>query len=196
MMIKSKKQLSLGVLAVLLIEITFGVTFKKTINHLKVWILKHVNIGKNCLQKKYWCTVFLIRLMLKKLKLQSWFDHNVYIEVPNDGQKQISTRWVLTEKFLYGNKTTKACLVARGLEEDHLAKLCTDSPTCGKESLRIVIAIIITYGWEINLLDIKSAFLKDRRFNVTYTNFYILESSDETVTNCNPCSAKFVCQWY
>ena len=56
----------------------------------------------------------------------------------------------------------KARLVARGFEEDHLAKLCTDSPTCGKESLQIVIAIIITYGWEINSLDIKPAFLKDR----------------------------------
>ena len=88
----------------------------------------------------------------------------------------------------------KARLVARGFEEDHLAKLCTDSPTCGKESLQIVIAIIITYGWEINSLDIKPAFLKDRRFHVAYTNFYVLESSDETVTKCSPCSAKFICQ--
>ena len=102
--------------------------------------------------------------MLKKLKLQSWFDHNVYVEVPNDGQKYISTRWVLTEKSVNGNKKMKARLVARGFEEDHLAKLCTDLPTCGKESLRIVIAIIITYGWEINLLDIKSAFLKEGDF--------------------------------
>ena len=68
----------------------------------------------------------------KLRELQSWFDHNVYVEVPNDGQKYISTRWVLTEKFVNGNKTTKARLVARGFEEDHLAKLRTDSPTCGK----------------------------------------------------------------
>ena len=36
MMIKSKKELSLGMLAVLLVEIRFGSTFKKKINHLKV----------------------------------------------------------------------------------------------------------------------------------------------------------------
>ena len=73
-------------------------------------------------------------------------------------QVPISTRWVLTEKFVNRNKTTKGCLVARGFEEDHLVKLHTDSPTYGKESLRVVIAIIITNVWEINLLDIKSAF--------------------------------------
>ena len=80
----------------------------------------------------------------KLQELQSWFNHNVYVEVTNDGHKYISTRWVLTEKFVNRNKTTKARLVARALEEDHLAKLCTDSPTCGKESLQTVIAIIIT----------------------------------------------------
>ena len=31
----------------------------------------------------------------KLRELQSWFDHKVYVEVPNDGQKYISTRWVL-----------------------------------------------------------------------------------------------------
>ena len=65
MIIKSKKELSLGMLAMLLVKISFGSTFKKKVNHLKVWILKHLNIGKNCPQKKYCCTVFLIRLMLK-----------------------------------------------------------------------------------------------------------------------------------
>ena len=43
------------------------------------------------------------------------------------------TRWVLTEKFVNGNKTTKARLIERGFEEDHLAKLRTDSPTCKRK---------------------------------------------------------------
>ena len=101
----------------------------------------------------------------KLRELQNWFDHKVYVEVPSDGQKYISTRWVLTEKFVNGNKTTKACLVARGFEEDHLAKLHTDSLTCGKESLQIVIAIIIINEWEINSLDIKSAFLQGKEIS-------------------------------
>ena len=101
----------------------------------------------------------------KLRELQSWLDHNIYVEVSNDGQKYISTRWALTEKFVNGNKTTKARLVARGFEEHHLAKLRTDSPTYGKESLRIMIAIIITNGWEINSLDIKSAFLQGKEIS-------------------------------
>ena len=42
---------------------------------------------------------------------------------------------------------------------------CTDSPTCGKESLGIAIAIIITNGWEINSLDVKSAFLQGKEIS-------------------------------
>ena len=101
----------------------------------------------------------------KLRELQSWLDHNIYVEVSNDGQKYISTRWALTEKFVNGNKTTKARLVARGFEEHHLTKLRTDSPTYGKESLRIMIAIIITNGWEINSLDIRSAFLQEKEIS-------------------------------
>ena len=86
----------------------------------------------------------------KLQELQSWFDHNVYVEVPNDGQKYISTRCVLTAKFVNRNKKMKTRLVEREFEEDQLAKLRTDLPTCGKGSLRIVIPILITNGWEIN----------------------------------------------
>ena len=101
----------------------------------------------------------------KLRELQSWFDHSVYVEFPNDGQKYISKRWVLTEKCVNGNKTTKVRLVARGFEEYHLVKLRTDSPTCGNESLQIVIAIIITNGWAINSLDMKSTFLQGKEIS-------------------------------
>ena len=69
----------------------------------------------------------------------------------------------------------KAHLVARGFEKDHLAKLHTDLPTCEKESLRILIAIIINNGWETNSLHFVNKFgiqnqhfYKERRFCVTY----------------------------
>ena len=149
-------------LAVLLVEISFGSTLKKKKKITwKFEFLKHLNIGKNCPQKKYCCTVFLIRLMLKKLNYENFKVGSITMFMLKFPLmvRYISTRCVLTEKFINGNKTTKARFVARGFEKDHLAKLCTDSPTCGKESLRIVIAIIITNWWEINSLDIKSAFL-------------------------------------
>ena len=100
----------------------------------------------------------------KLQELQSWFE-SVYVEVSNYDQKHISKRWVLTEKFVNRNKTMKAHLVARGFEEDHLAKLRTDKPTCGKGSLRIMIAIAITNGWEINSLDVKLTFLQEKEIS-------------------------------
>ena len=67
-----------------------------------------------------------------------------------------------TEKFSNGERFIKARLVARGFEEDDLDKLRTNSPTCGKESLRILMAIIVTNCWKINPLDIKAAFLQGK----------------------------------
>ena len=68
-------------------------------------------------------------------ELENWKIHDVYSEVTNNGQRAISTRWVITEKFNNGERFIKARLVVRGFEEDDLDKLCNDSPTCGKESL-------------------------------------------------------------
>ena len=135
MIINSKKQLSLGMLAMLLVKISFGSTFKKNINHLKVWILKHLNIGKNCLQKNYCCTVFLIRLMLKKLNYENFKVGSITIfmlKFPMMVRNTYLQDAFSQKKFVNWNKTTKAGLVAGGFEEDHLAKLHTDSPTCGK----------------------------------------------------------------
>ena len=53
----------------------------------------------------------------------------------------------------------KARLVARGFEDnddDHL----TDSPTCAKESLRMVLAAIASKQWKCMSLDVKTAFLQ------------------------------------
>ena len=50
-------------------------------------------------------------------------------------------------------------LVAREFEEDILFE--SDSPTCGNESLRIVMAIIAQKGWLINSMDIKKFFFKE-----------------------------------
>ena len=95
-------------------------------------------------------------------ELDNWKIHNVYSEVTNNGQRAISTRWVITEKFNNGERFIKARLVARGFEEDDLDKLRTDSPTCGQESLQILMAIIVTNCWKINSLDIKAAFLQGK----------------------------------
>ena len=103
----------------------------------------------------------------KLREMNNWKDHQVYVEVPNEGQNYITTRWVLTEKIIDGKNGVKARLVARGFEEENLKNLRTDSPTCGKESLRILISIIVSKEWQINSLDIKAAFLQGKEIKRT-----------------------------
>ena len=70
----------------------------------------------------------------KTKELQNWKDFGIFKEVPDQGQKNLSTRWVVTEKPLSdGQKGVKARLVARGFEEDD--KVQADSPTAPKSTL-------------------------------------------------------------
>ena len=57
----------------------------------------------------------------------------------------------------------KARLVAKGFQENNESR--TDSPTCKKENIRIIIAIAATNKWKIKSLDIKSAFLQGREIS-------------------------------
>ena len=97
--------------------------------------------------------------LAKAEELDKWKSFKTYEEVPDNGQKSISTKWVCTRKIKGGSVYYKARLVARGFEEnsEHLKK---DSPTCSKESLRISLAIISCYKWKLHSIDIKSAFLQ------------------------------------
>ena len=95
----------------------------------------------------------------KKQELQKWKDMDVYTEVDNDGQNYITTRWVCTEKLKGGKMVQKARLVARGFEED-ASQLRKDSPTCSKESLRMLLCILAANNWELRSIDIKSAYLQ------------------------------------
>ena len=92
-------------------------------------------------------------------ELEKWQEFETYVEVPDTGQERISCRWVCTEKVKAGNLITKARLVARGFEEDK-SQLRTDSPTCSKDSLRMLLTILSAYEWQLKSIDIKSAFLQ------------------------------------
>ena len=100
----------------------------------------------------------------KHKELRVWLDEHIYDEVEDDGQNNISVRWVITPKYVDGQWTTKARLVARGFEED-ASLIRTDSPTCMRESLRIVLAYAACSAWKINSIDIKAAFLQGKQIN-------------------------------
>lgn len=95
----------------------------------------------------------------KTKELESWKHHDVFEEVPYQGQRLISTRWVCSMKTTQNGIIPKARLVARGFEEfgDYVEK---DSPTCGHDSLRVVLSILATKGWKLHSMDIKTAFLQ------------------------------------
>ena len=83
----------------------------------------------------------------------------MYDEVDVEKQSSISIRWVLTEKIIKGKRQVKARLVARGFEDASRNDVRKDSPTCGRENLRLLFALTSSCNWRINTMNIKSAFL-------------------------------------
>ena len=98
----------------------------------------------------------------KQKELESWKANNVYEEVGDEGQHSISCRWVITSKVVKGTAVTKARLVARGFEDAEIGDRQTDSPTCSRESIRLVLSMIASKKWKCNMMDVKTAFLQGK----------------------------------
>ena len=95
----------------------------------------------------------------KHKEYQKLVENDVFEEVLFTNQSLVSTKWVITEKYRDEKKFTKARLVARGFEEDS-SNLRTDSPTCSKQNFRLTLAIAASKEWDVNSIDISSAFLQ------------------------------------
>ena len=108
-------------------------------------------------------------IQAKQVELQNWKDMEVYEEIKDQGQKVISTRWVITEKICDAQKGAKARLVASGFEDED--QVPSDSPTAAKSTVRTVLAITANEGWIIETIDIKAAFPQSPTIN---HNVYIL----------------------
>ena len=96
----------------------------------------------------------------KQKELLSWKNNNVYVEKKDVGQKCVSTRWICSLKDTFDGTLRKARLVARGFEEIRRDDLQKDSPTCGSDSLRLILTIMAQRQWQIHTMDIKTAFLQ------------------------------------
>ena len=77
-------------------------------------------------------------------------------------------RWVLSEKAKDGDSNIKACLVARGYEENEI-QVRKDTATAVKENLRLLLVIASSNHWQIKCLDIKSAFFKVKKLSEKYS---------------------------
>ena len=96
----------------------------------------------------------------KRKEMENWKENDVFEEVEWEGQTLISVRWIVTEKVKKEGKVVKARLVARGFEEEIGESISTESPTCSKEVLRLVLALMVRLRWTCNTIDIKSAYLQ------------------------------------
>ena len=95
----------------------------------------------------------------KETELDMLVTQDVYEEVDDVGQDYVSTRWVITNKVSDSNQVTvKARLCARGFEEEQNFR--TDSPTCSRESVRILLCLLASNEWELGSIDITRAFLQ------------------------------------
>ena len=100
--------------------------------------------------------------LARSRELNSWIRNDVYEVVPlkSVDKKVISTRWVDTiKKTNTGKLVTKSRLVARGFEETS-KNIQKESPTCSKDSLRVMMSVICQKQWCLRSMDVKTAFLK------------------------------------
>ena len=100
----------------------------------------------------------------KNKELRSWSENNVYEEVKYQNQDCITTTWVCTMKHDKDGPVPKARLVARGFQDKDVDLVRSDSPTCSKESLRVLLVVAASSSWQLNSMDIKTAFLQGRKF--------------------------------
>ena len=101
-----------------------------------------------------------VRLAMKN-ELDKYRAFNAYEEVPDVGQESIPIRWVVTKQSDSGkNQPIKARLCIRGDLEKGKELLRSDSPTAGKETLKIALSIAANEGFDIKSIDIKSAYLQ------------------------------------
>ena len=67
--------------------------------------------------------------------------------VEDTGQKlRILTKWIITEKLEEGDiYKIKARLIVLGNMEEGLSSVQTQSPTCGKDTVRLLLAVAASY---------------------------------------------------
>ena len=98
----------------------------------------------------------------KEPEINNLKDFDTFVEVYDEGQKTVGSRWVITRKEEHdGQKTAcKARIMAKGFHEEE--KPQADSPTAMRESVKPFLAIAANQGFELEAVDIRAAFLQSK----------------------------------
>ena len=98
-----------------------------------------------------------------KKEVEKYKSFNAYEEVDDNGQKSIPIRWVVTKQPMDGkNQPIKARLCIRGDLEKDKNSVRSDSPTAGKDTMKLALMIAANEGFKIKGVDIKSAYLQGK----------------------------------
>ena len=98
----------------------------------------------------------------KQKELRDYDNFEVFevVDMP-DNDNIISTEWVLVEKEkMDGTKVVKARLCIRGDQEKALFNIPRDSPTVNKISVKLLVTLAVSQGWDIRSCDVERAFLQ------------------------------------
>ena len=101
-------------------------------------------------------------LEAKKKEISMWEKFGVVENMEDAGQEpRILTKWIVTEKTdETGEHRVKARLVVLGNMEEGLPAIQTQSPTCGKDTVRLLLTVAASYGWEMVMIDLTNAYFQ------------------------------------
>ena len=99
-------------------------------------------------------------------EISKYKSFEAFEEVPDEGQKSVPTRWVVTKQKLDGkNQPFKARMCIRGDLERGKEYLRADAPTASKDALKLVLMLAANEGFKVQSGDIKSAFLQGAKID-------------------------------
>ena len=101
-------------------------------------------------------------LEAKKKEISMWEKFGVVENIEDTNQEpRILTKWILTEKTDdEGENKVKARLVVLGNMEEGLPSIQTQSPTCGKDTVRLLLTVAASYGWGAVMIDLTNAYFQ------------------------------------
>ena len=101
-------------------------------------------------------------LEAKKKEISMWEKFGVVENIEDtDQEPRILTKWIVTEKTDDGGENrVKARLVVLGNMEEGLPSIQTQSPTCGKDTVRLLLTVAASYGWEAVMIDLTNAYFQ------------------------------------
>ena len=113
----------------------------------------------NLVPKKQHGTKEVQDAMAKEIAKYASF--KAFEEVSDDGQDSLPVKWVVSRHDLDGkNQPLKARLCIRGDLEKEKEMVRSDSPTVGKDTLKMALSIAANEGFTVKSGDIKSAYLQ------------------------------------